>query len=226
MQPDRLAICATNLDLYRQLASAGWDDAQLRQLRDVYEVVARFSFGSFRPNWKPFLCHLVGVASIVSWDSRDPVLVAAALAHSAFEFGRYPLSVRLSGRRIERFLTRELGAEVFSLVKAYHGADWKRLMAPDPAAGRTATETALQHMKLADMLDDLADELSPVATGKRIGVARADMDGIATCIAISRAIGAPHLASAYGALAATAPVRTAIHEKRGRTFRLQSGGRR
>lgn len=88
-------VSATNLDLYRQLAEAGWEDAQLLQLRDVYETVARFSFDSFRANWKPFLSHLVGVASIVSWDSRDPVPVAAALAHSALDFGRFPFAVRL-----------------------------------------------------------------------------------------------------------------------------------
>lgn len=226
MKLHRHTILTTNLDLYRHLSEIGWQDAQLLQLRDVYEVVARFSFGSFRANWKPFLCHLVGVASIVSWDSRDPVLVSAALAHSALEFGRFPLAVRLSAQRTERYLRAELGTEVFDLVKAYHTADWKRLMAPDTMVASTGIDAALQHLKLADMVDDLTDELSPVATDKKVGIGRDNAAGMANCVAISRAINAPNLALAYETLAAAAPVRTAIHEKRGRTFLLQSGGHR
>lgn len=216
-------VSATNLDLYRQLAEAGWEDAQLLQLRDVYETVARFSFHSFRANWKPFLSHLVGVASIVSWDSRDPVPVAAALAHSALDFGRFPFAVRLSKKRIDRFLTTELGGEVFDLVKAYHTADWKRLMAHGAANAGDAT---LLHLKLADMLDDLTDELSPVATAKKVGVQRHDTEGMAHCVALSRSINAPDLAAAYQALAAADDIRTAIREPRSGTFLLHSGRRR
>lgn len=221
MRPDLRAISATNLDLYRQLAAAEWDDAQILQVHSVHEAVARFSFGLFRPNWKPFICHLVGVASIVAWDSRDPVLVSAALAHSALEFGRFPLSVRLSGKRIDRFLADKLGAQVLALVKAYHQAEWKRVMTQDNAVAPTATQIAMQHLKLADMLDDQADELSPVATRKKVGIGRDNPESMATCIALSRAINAPRLAAAYEALAAAAPVRAIIQEKRKRTFLLQ-----
>ena len=219
-------ISSTNLDLYRQLAGTGWQDAQLQQLRDVYEAVARFSFSSFRPNWKPFLCHLVGVASIVAWDSRDSVLVSAALAHSALEFGRFPLAVRVSAKRTERYLESALGSDVFTLVKAYRHADWKRLMAPGGIAAPSATDTALRHLKLADTVDDLTDELSPVATRKTLSVRRDNAQNMADCAALSRLIGAPNLAAAYESLAAAAPVNAVIQEPLGRTFSLQAGGGR
>ena len=89
---ERLAISSNNIELLRQLDEAGWPADGLATMQRVCKTTALLSFGTFQPNRKPFSAHLVGVASIVAWDSRDPIRVGAAMAHSALEFGRFPSS--------------------------------------------------------------------------------------------------------------------------------------
>ena len=61
-----MATCAqTNLQLYNQIYDAGWSAADLAAARTVYELDVQLFAGRFRPNGKPFVAHLVGVASLV-----------------------------------------------------------------------------------------------------------------------------------------------------------------
>lgn len=212
-------IAATNLQLYNQLADDGWAEISIQAVHDAYRVVAGFSYPSFRANWKPFLSHLTGVASIVAWDSRDSVLVAAALSHSALEYGLYPKLVGNSRTRRRAFLRKRLGDDVFALVRAYHYADWAHVM--DPASELSAVEAAIRHIKLADMLDDLTDELSPVATNKKVGVALSDADALRRCADMARGLDARHLAAGYEQLLTLSPRGPVIRESRGATFALK-----
>jgi hypothetical protein len=214
-----MQIAATNLQLYSQLADNGWPADSIEAVHRAYAFVARFSYSSFRANWKPFLAHLTGVASIVAWDTADSVRVAAALSHSALEFGRFPVLVKLSEARKEACLREHLGDAVFELVKAYHTADWKLVM--DPNREPSPVEAALRHIKLADMLDDLTDELSPVATRKKVAVSLDDANALRRCADMARGLDARHLAAGYEALMVAPRRDAAIVEDRGATFALK-----
>ena len=62
-----MSLPQTNLQLYRSLITRGASEADLEQIRISYDT-ARILFGDcFRPNHKPFLCHLIGTAG--RWSS-------------------------------------------------------------------------------------------------------------------------------------------------------------
>ncbi len=56
----------TNIQLYEQLLAARWSAADIVPARAAYELAMRIFAGHFRPSHKPFLAHLVGVASILA----------------------------------------------------------------------------------------------------------------------------------------------------------------
>ena len=80
----------TNLQLYGQLGAAGWTEPQLALVASGYELAMEICGASFRPNGKPFMCHLVGTASIVaSWVAPVDEVVCGLL-HSAYTHGHGP----------------------------------------------------------------------------------------------------------------------------------------
>lgn len=221
--PESLAIASNNIELLRQLDEAGWPADALERTQQVYKTVALLSSGTFRPNWKPFSAHLVGVASIVAWDSHDPIHIGAAMAHSALEFGRFPLFSRWPFDRRAAFLRNHLGGEILRLVRAYAQADWKTLMTPPAAASKEAI--AVQHIKLADLLDDMEDERSPVSTRKKLHIDLGDAGRVADCIELARQNGCPQLAKAYQRLGTERVFAPAVREARDRTFVLKGNTR-
>ena len=82
-------MCKTNLQLYGQMLRAGRPEQELRLVRDAYELAVRLFAGHFRGNGKPFLAHLVGVASILAEHGHPIELVTAGLLHSVYSFGEF-----------------------------------------------------------------------------------------------------------------------------------------
>lgn len=220
---ESLAIASNNIELLRQLDRLGWSADALQTIQRVYKAVVLLSCGTYRPNWKPFSAHLVGVASVVAWDSRDAVRVGAAMAHSALEFGRFPIWTRWPFDRREAFLRGVLGHDIVALVRTYAGANWKTVMNPSTVGSDELV--AIQHIKLADMLDDMEDERSPVTTRKKLHVDLSDEKRLADCIQIAERTGLSHLASAYGRLRAERMFSPSITETRDRTFVLRRTAR-
>ena len=85
----------THLQLYRQLQDAAYKEEDLLLIDRSYRYAMRIFSGQFRPNNKPFLMHLVGVASILASIRQPSYVVAAGLLHSA-----YALGLGLQGDRI------------------------------------------------------------------------------------------------------------------------------
>lgn len=114
----------TNLQLYSQLGGAGWTDEELSLVGRGYELAISACGASFRPNGKPFVCHLVGTASIVaSW--RAPVEeVVCALLHSVYTHGVFagePTGLTPA----KRAATRDaVGEQCEGLVTAYTSLEW------------------------------------------------------------------------------------------------------
>lgn len=75
-------VAQTNIQLYRQLTESGWNASDLAGIQDAYNLAARRFSRQFRPSGKPFLCHLVGTASLVAFAGAAPVVVQAALLHA------------------------------------------------------------------------------------------------------------------------------------------------
>lgn len=118
-----LAPAQTNLRLYEELRQGGRAPADLVAARAAYDLAARLFAGQYRASGKPFVAHLVGVASIVArLGARGPVVVAALL-HAAYDQGRFS-GWRRALTDAKRAAVRAVaGDEAEQLVSRYHAHD-------------------------------------------------------------------------------------------------------
>jgi (p)ppGpp synthase/HD superfamily hydrolase len=112
----------THLQLYRQLQDASYREEDLVLVDRAYLIAMRRFAGYYRPNNKPFLMHLVGVASILV-NARQPAeVIAAGLLHSAY------LGLGRKGSKVDRThrkpIADSLGQRVEQLVYAYSNRHW------------------------------------------------------------------------------------------------------
>jgi (p)ppGpp synthase/HD superfamily hydrolase len=113
----------THLQLYRQLQDAGYSQEDLVLVDRAYQIAMRLFAAHYRPNNKPFLIHLVGVASILANVRQPAVVVAAGLLHSA-----YPLGLGRNGNEVNpkyrKQIAASLGPEIEQLVFEYANRRW------------------------------------------------------------------------------------------------------
>ncbi len=114
----------TNLQLYVQLGALGYDARALLRVREAHELAMRLVTGQHRATGKPFLCHLVGTASVLAEGGAGPDLVLAGLLHGAYpfgDFGRRDAGERPSKRAIVRSV---IGEAAESIVSGYGRSAW------------------------------------------------------------------------------------------------------
>lgn len=154
---DLSRVAQTNVALYRQLHDLGYGPAALRLVRDAYELAAVPFAGHYRACGKPFVCHLVGTASVMASIGAKPELVAAAILHSVYEpffaVGNNQGAARLSPARIRS----AVGEEVERYVAAYAEMKWSLATMPALAVEARAVEgdrADVFLLKLANEVDD------------------------------------------------------------------------
>lgn len=191
-------VAQTNLQLLAQLRTAGMGDAQLRAVHQAYMLAAQQTAGSLRGSGKPFVCHLVGTASLAAQAGCDAAGVCAALLHALYQ--HRVAGGDLRARRLQ--ITQRFGEQCEQLVYAYHCAE--HAAEPVPLPEDRARD--LQILQLADMLEDALDGglLMHGAAGDdatRRGSARwrvARMaNGAADFLAAAQALGVPQFAALY-----------------------------
>jgi len=113
----------THLQLYRQLQEGSYGPEDLVLVDRAYQIAMRLFAGHYRPNNKPFLVHLIGVASILGDVNQPAVVIAAGLLHSA-----YPLGLGRRGDQINRMhrkqIAESLGQKVEQLIYDYSNRRW------------------------------------------------------------------------------------------------------
>lgn len=196
------ALPATNLALYKKLDEDGWDHNAILYVHEIYLKTAKITHMLFRANTKPFLQHLVSVAAATALDSKDEKRVAVAIAHSAINLSKVPFGARLLGGK-KAYLKRLYGDELFLNIQAYHKSSMSKMI--DQEGNYAAKDIPIIHVRLADNMDDLMDDCSPVATAKKLVVGVGDDIGMERNAQLCDKIGAPNLALRYRALANTVP---------------------
>jgi uncharacterized protein DUF6817 len=97
----------------------GYPDAALVMVHEAYKVAIRLMGAYLRPTGKPFLCHLVGTASILAACRAETSVVVAGLLHAAYTHGHFDgLAGGGSGPK-RRHIRRAVGSEVEKLVARY-----------------------------------------------------------------------------------------------------------
>lgn len=114
----------TNIQLYGQLLAMGYSSDSLRQVRQAYDLAGVLFSAQYRPNGKPFVCHLVGTASILAEHGGALPVVLAGLLHAAYAEGEFA-SIRSSITRYKRQIVRNaIGDDVENLIWRYTSLRW------------------------------------------------------------------------------------------------------
>jgi (p)ppGpp synthase/HD superfamily hydrolase len=151
----------TNLQLYALLLEAGRDATELRSVRDAYALATQLFAGLMRPEGRPFVCHIVGVAGILAMLDASLPTVVGGLLHSAYthgDFGRGCGEVHHAARDRVR---AAVGGEIEGIVSAYAALSWNAPSVDRYAAevGETRAGTRrILVIRLANELEDALDD--------------------------------------------------------------------
>jgi hypothetical protein len=159
----------TNLQLYRQLIDAGWDETSLGMMRRGYELALALFADAYRSSRRPFVAHLVGTASTLAIWGQSEEKVAAGLLHSAYMLGNFGDGQRDITAARRRVVATAVGTEAERLVHDY------TLTKTDAELERwcenfdklTAGEREMATLQLANLYDDCRDGEPIVAPTKQ-----------------------------------------------------------
>jgi (p)ppGpp synthase/HD superfamily hydrolase len=151
----------TNIQLYRQLLAARHAVAQVQQVRDAYALAARLFAAQLRPEGRPFVCHLVGVASLLAQQETAFPIVLAGLLHSAYTHGDFGGGPGVVTAHARDALREAVGADAEALAWRYARHPWNADTVEwliERARAQDGEVRALAAIRLADMLDDMLDD--------------------------------------------------------------------
>src|SRR4051795_951805 len=79
-----MRVAQTNVQLLNQLRDAAWPLDDLIAVQRAYELLTTLYPGYFQADGKPFVCHGVGVASILAELGQPAEIVAVGLLHNIY----------------------------------------------------------------------------------------------------------------------------------------------
>ena len=195
---DALPVYAqTNVQLYRELEAGGCSLEALAAVRRAYDLATRLFAGRIQSSGRPFLCHLVGTASILARLGRGHDVVAAGVLHSVYR--RADRGDDSKGiARCRKLVIEGVGAEVEEVLLRFFQTRRCYEVLRERAGDLDALDRDVALMLLADELEKLSSRnlLYDSRVDERLARYRrkgADMIGLA------RVLGFPHLTSELAA---------------------------
>lgn len=162
-------IAQSNIQLYGQLQKRGYADDSISDVARAYRLAQELFSAKFRGSGRPFLCHLVGTASILARDFAPAYMVISGLLHAVYSSGLFPFDMhrRISTRK--RVMVRNVvGDKVEELLVAYDGLPWNQSALENFAEYTPPAQHEVLKIRLANELDDLSDSgLYYSGAGKR-----------------------------------------------------------
>ena len=149
----------TNIQFFNQLRSLEYSVADLVLVRNSYELAMELFAGRFRPSGKPFLCHLVGTASILAALKVPSALVAAALLHAAYTQGNFAAADCGMSEAKRRRVRAVVGDEVEKLVASYGKLVWSEKTVPEICETLDRMSNKDRDMLLLRLANELEDHL-------------------------------------------------------------------
>jgi (p)ppGpp synthase/HD superfamily hydrolase len=119
-----VTFAQTNVQLFNQLRLEGYAKQEIFLVWKAYEFGMRLFSGLFLPSGKPFIDHLVGTASILTWLHMPVEIVAAGLIHAAYlhgDFGTLRMGISEKKRKEIRKMVDE---KVEEYVAKYDRLMW------------------------------------------------------------------------------------------------------
>ena len=154
-------VAQTNIQLYNQLRRQKRSEDDLKRVQLAYEFVTSLYGGYLQSDGKPFLAHLIGVASIVSQLGTSIDTVLAALAHNAYGNGDFGDGLSsCSNARRRKMMVAALGEAAEEMVLRFPNIH----LSPDTLGGiserldaMSETERSVLLLGLSDILEKYAD---------------------------------------------------------------------
>jgi hypothetical protein len=146
-----LPTAATIVGLQRQLMATGRPEAELVRIARTHDLAIRLFGARFRASGVPFVCHLVGTASILAAAGSRVDVVVAGLLHAAYRQGDFRGSGAATAGDRRRLVADAAGPAAEALVHAYAAFPW-----PAGAAEPTA-DPDLVRIRIANEIDDHRD---------------------------------------------------------------------
>ncbi len=150
----------TNLQLYTQLGKAQYSNIEIVAAEKSYNFAMEIFSGQFRPTMKPFVCHLVGTASILVSLQEPIVTVLAGLLHASYSHGDFGDGTRGFTTEKQKSLRAIIGEESEKLIAEYTGKNWNVEMIRNLQAEireKNHIAYAILTIRLADVLEDSLD---------------------------------------------------------------------
>ncbi len=185
--------------LYRQLIDQGYDDAFVGRVRDAHELAADLHSARFRPSGRPFICHVLGTASILATARAEPDVVLCGLLHGLYDQGDFGDGTRGITESKRAAVRQAMGRDVEARLAAFCSLEWtgddwesKRSLASElDAPGRDALL-----VRLANELEELIDY--EIQFRRNADARLAELGGAVDVMsALAREIGQPELADAF-----------------------------
>ncbi len=154
---DVTRIAQTNVALFRQMHRLEYPQDALIVVRDAYELATALFTGRYRASGKPFLCHLVGTASVLASLRADAEVVAAGVLHAAYDTNPHTGMAASNRKRVRDVV----GAATEQHVFAYSQFTWSVSSIRALAARGLSpedTDKPIVLMRLANEVDDHLDD--------------------------------------------------------------------
>jgi (p)ppGpp synthase/HD superfamily hydrolase len=150
----------THLQLLNQLRDHGYSSKDLVTVERAHRYARDLFAGSYRPSGKPFVCHLVGTASVLASLKIPVTVVAAGLLHAAYPLGDFGAGWLGSSDRKRTQLRQRMGSDVEDLINRYTLHPWE-VDTPAELEARLANGDEIDRevvlIRLANEVDDHLD---------------------------------------------------------------------
>lgn len=187
----------TNIQLFNQIRRNDYLETDLCLVRDSYCCAVRLFSGQYRASGKPFICHLIGTASILA-DLQVPAeVVIAGLLHSAYSHGEFGTGVFGAAEYKRRYLQNIIGTEAEQIIYRYAGFKWneKIISALNQNPEKLSTrENEVLLIRLANELEDHLD-LMPLYHGNSEKHKRSIETYLFNCVELAEKLDQPLLAA-------------------------------
>lgn len=187
----------TNLQLFNQMRTAGYTEADLKAVRAGYDLATRLFTAKFRGSGKPLLSHLVGTASILCAINAPAPLLSVAVLHAAYIFGEFGDGRRGVTDAKRGIVRRAVGDDIEDLIARYHALDWDDTSIAAIGAGLDSMSPRDRHVLLVRLANELEDhlDLGVLYCGNALQRREAIGKSLHACTDLARRLGQPFLAS-------------------------------
>lgn len=144
----------TNLQLYMQMMEEGYAEEEIRTINKAYLFTINKVHLMYRGSGKPFICHLVGTASLMAACKQPIEVILAALMHALYQ-NRVPFEGHKDIEKRREIIKDKFGTESDRLIYEYTEFEMTGIKDINPMQVKADKHVLL--MRIADELEDIVD---------------------------------------------------------------------